>query len=294
MKYWTFSDYSYFVSTNRFSLQRIFYSLALFCLVLNFCYHILISQVGPNPLLKQDVDPVYLMFMIAGIPQFISGWPAPYFDALLILSCLASIIWPRQKSFPSLFFVLYFIYFIVYNMLAGHHYTNIGLLIMTFPFIFSGNARFVTAFAFCRFILCFMMVSAACWKIARGNLWHVDQTNMLLIATHLEALVSNKNSLEINIIKWLISHKYPAHALWVFLILIEGIFIMGFINFRWDKLLLLAYLLFFIGGYGIFYIYNFENLLFLLTLTPVLKIIGRFNDSGHKKNFDNPEPMINR
>ncbi|HMF70126.1 MAG TPA: hypothetical protein VK616_01555 [Flavitalea sp.] len=290
MKHWTFSDYSLCVSTNRVLLQRIFYSLALFSLGLNFRYHILISQIGPNPLLNQDVDPVYLMFMALGIPQFISGWPAPYFDTLLILSCTASIFRTRQRVFPVLFLILYFIYFIVYNMLSGHHYIHIGVMIMAFPFIFSKASRFVTAFSLCRFILCFMMFSAACWKIIRGNLWHVDQTNMLLITTYLENLVTNNNSVRINIVKWLVHHKYAAHSIWISLIAIEGVFILGFLGLKWDKLLLTAYLLFFVGGWFIFENYIFDNLFFLLTLTPVLKIISRLNQFRFREMPDNSKP----
>jgi len=275
MKPWKFSDYAFVVATNRVLLQQIFYSLALFSLGLNFFFNILVSQIGSNPLLNQDVDPVYLMFMLSGIPRFISGWVAPYFDALMILSCIAAIIWPDKRVFPLLFLVLYFINFVVSNMLSGHHYGNIGVLIISFSFIFFTQSRFITAFSLCRFFLCFMMFSAACWKIFRGNLWHIDQANTMLITTYLERLATGSPSMGIEVVKWLIHNKTPAHAIWVFLILIEGIFVLGFFSFRWDKLLLVAYLLFFAGGWIIFKIYNFENLLFLLTLTPVLRLISR-------------------
>jgi hypothetical protein len=278
MNCWKLSDYAFCVSTNRVMLQRIFYSLALFTLVLNWSNHILLSQIGPNPLFSQDVDPVYLAFMALRIPQFISGWPAVYFDALLILSCIASIAWPIQRVSACVFLVLYCTYFIVYNMLSGHHYTNVGLLIMSFPFIFAGNNRFVTAFSICRFLLCFMMFSAACWKVVRGNLWHIDQATMMLLATHIEVLAGEVNTGAVRIVRWLIANKYVAHTIWLFLILIESVFILGFINFKWDRLLLAAYLLFFIGGWAIFNIYNFENLLFLMTLTPVLAIINKANN----------------
>jgi hypothetical protein len=274
MRYWTFSDYSHIVSTNREILQRVYYALALFTLLLNACYQLMISQIGPNPLLNQDVDPVYLAFMAAGIPRFLSGWPAPYFDALLIASCVASLVWTKQRISPLLFFVLYFTYFVCYNMLSGHHYTNVGLLVMSLPFIFSSNLHFTTAFSVCRFLFCFMMFSAACWKILRGNLWHVDQASVLLITTHLETLL-NPGAAGNSLLSWLIGHKTATHLIWVILILLEFIFILGFIALRWDKLLLASYLLFFTGGWIIFRIYNFENLILLLTLAPVLRIIVR-------------------
>ncbi|MHA4845958.1 hypothetical protein ACX0G7_17410, partial [Flavitalea antarctica] len=232
MKHLRFSDYALLVSTNRMHLQRVFYSVVLLILALNLLNHNLISQIGPNPLLNQDTDPVYLLFMASGFAHFITGWAAPYFDALLIIPSVASIILPRYKIFPLLFLILYFIYFIIFNMLSGHHYTNVGVLIMSIAFIFTGQTRFVTAFSMCRFFLCFMMFSAACWKIVRGNLWNVDQTNVMLITTYLDQLVSGSSFAVNNLVKWLIRHRAWAHSIWIVLILIEAVFILGFISLR--------------------------------------------------------------
>ncbi|RYG03021.1 MAG: hypothetical protein EOO02_09325, partial [Chitinophagaceae bacterium] len=127
MKHWKLSDYLFIVSANRLSLHRIFFSMALLSLAFDWNNHMLISQIGANPLLNQDVDPVYLFFMSAGIAGFISGSFAPYFDSLVIVTCLASLIWPRHRLWPAVFAVCYFVYFVISNMLGGHHYTNIGI-----------------------------------------------------------------------------------------------------------------------------------------------------------------------
>ncbi|MHA4847657.1 hypothetical protein ACX0G7_26055, partial [Flavitalea antarctica] len=74
-----------------------------------------------------------------------------------------------------------------------------------------------------------------------------------------------------------------AHSIWIVLILIEAVFILGFISLRWDKLLMISYLLFFVGGWLIFQIYNVENLIFLLTLTPALVMINRLKDNNARK-----------
>ncbi len=282
MKYWKISDYYSAAAYNRMQLQRVFFSLALISLGLDFYYHIFISQIGPNPILYQEIDPVYFLFMYLGIPQLVTGKAAVIFDTALVLSCIACIIWPGKKRFPLLFFILHFIYFIIYNMLAGHHYISIGLLVMSFPFIFYNRERFTAVFLLCRFIFCFMMFSAACWKIARGNLWHTGQVNMLLISTYTTELFTGKPAWVADTVKWLIGHRGVSHAIWCILIALETVFVAGFISFRWDKLLLISYLLFFAGGWIIFNIYNYDNLLFLLTLTPVLDSINR-KTKGHKR-----------
>ncbi|RYG05995.1 MAG: hypothetical protein EOO02_02060 [Chitinophagaceae bacterium] len=273
MKSLKYSDYITIVSDSRALLQRVFYSLVIFSFCLAFFFNILVSQIGNNPLPDQDADPVYLLFMITGAVGFMAGWAAPYIEVLMMFCCIGSIMWPLKRMLPAAFLLLYFCYFITYNMVAGHHYTNVGLLVMAVPFLFASH-RFVAVFTLCRFFFCFMMFTAACWKIARGNLWHLDQTGMLLINTSLEALVSGDPTWRTEIVRWLVNHKTIAHLIWIFLIVLEAIFLLGFISFRWDKYLLIAYCLFFIGGWFLFDIYNFENLLFLLTLTPVLKFLS--------------------
>jgi hypothetical protein len=269
-----YADYHELVSANRILLQRIFYLLVIFSLSLSFFFNILVSQIGPNPILDQDADPVYILFMITGTADFIANVGAIYIEVLMMACCIGAIIQPHKRIFPMLFLILYFFYFITYNMVAGHHYTNVGMLIMAVPFVFV-SSRFVAVFTTCRFFFCFMMFTAACWKIARGNLWHVDQTGMLLIQTSLESLIAGDKDWHTEIVRWLLQHKMIAHILWVFLIFIEALFLLGFISFRWDKYLLTAYLLFFTGGWFLFEIYNFENLLLLLTLAPVLVVIQK-------------------
>ncbi|MEO8583797.1 MAG: hypothetical protein ABI415_08365 [Flavitalea sp.] len=273
MKHWKISDYIEVVLGNRRKLQRIFFALSLVSLAINFYIGTSVTQIGANPLLNQDLDPVYWIFMRLHLPGFISERFALWFDGLLVTFCIASMLWTRYRIFPIIFFVFHFLYFLEYNILSGHHYISIGLLVMSFPFIFSNNSRFTSMFILCRFIFCFMMFSAAFWKIARGNVYYVDQANMLLITTHINALVTGENNLLMKTIKWLLLHKSISHLLWIILIALESVFVVGFFTFRLDKVLLLAYLLFFVGGWVFFNIYNYDNLLFLLTLVPVLKLL---------------------
>lgn len=256
-------------------LQRIFFSLALVSLALDVYYRILLSQIGPVPILFQDVDPTYLLFMSLGIPQTLSGPLAPWFDALLIVSCVACIALPRIRIFPPLFFILHLIYFITYNMLAGHHYISVGLVAMSFPFLFYNEERFASMLLLCRLMFCFMMFSAACWKIVRGNFWYPDQAGMLLIHTYAKELIAERHSNMVAVAKWFIRNRALSQGLWCGLILLEAAFAAGFVTLRYDRLLLILYLVFFAGGWILFNIYNYDNLLFLLTLAPVLRRIGK-------------------
>jgi hypothetical protein len=273
MKYWSNSEYLLQAAAHRVRLQQVFFLLAAIALLLNYALGVSIAQMGANPLLNQDVDAVYLLLMVLGVPQLASGTLAPWLDAAVLAVSLAAVIWPRQIFFPRAFCVLYFIHFTTYNMIAGHHYINIAVLIMSFAFIFKLPARFAAAFSGCRFLFCFMMFTAAVWKIVRGNLWYEDQASMLLLSTHLDTLVQQKEFAFRGWLQWLLQHKQTAHGLWIILICLEATFFAGFITYRLDRWLLMFYLLFFLGGYIFFNIYNYENLLFLLTLQPVLRLV---------------------
>lgn len=251
--------------------------MALISLTLNFKYDILLHQIGRNPILYQEIDPAYWLFMFLDLPDFFTGQMALLLDIILIISSISGIIWNNKTILAWVFFIAHFIYFILYNMMAGHHYINIGLLIISFPFIFCNKKSFAYAFVFCRFIFCFMMMSAALWKITRGGPFYQDQLYNLLQYHNVQYLIDPVSSLKTETLQFLINNKLISHFLWILIILLEFIFFLGFINFRNDKTLLFAYLLFFGGGWFLMGIYNFENLVFLLTLYPSVYLMKRIN-----------------
>lgn len=268
-----FDNYQTMVSLNRNQLQRIFFLIVFGSLCLNYSFHLLIHQIGNNPLKDNEVDVVYWFFNFIHLPQLILKFGV-LFDSILAVSCILSFIWNNQTITCRVFFIAHFIYFVLYNMLAGHHYTNVGLLFMSFPFIFSSATRFSFCFALCRFAFCFILLSAACWKIARGNLAYPDQLYQLVLDAAISSWHS-KHSLHAEIIIFLVQHKYWCHIIWVALITLEFSFILGFFSFKYDFILLINYLLFFIGGWLVLSLFNLENLFFLLTLFPVLELIDK-------------------
>lgn len=290
----SFNGYIAMAGSNRIVLQRLFFSLALGSLLLNYNYHITLHQIGRNPILYQEIDPAYWLFMLLNLPDIISGRFSVVFDLLLVLSCCGSLLWPKQNGFAIAFFVLHFVYFILYNMMSGHHYVNVGLLFMSFPFIFSSDRNVAFAFLFMRFLFCFIMFTAALWKIGRGNLFHTEHLFALFMPDYVENEVSGNTSLRMLMVAWLLHHRYLVHTIWLFLILLETIFVAGFVTFKYDRFLLGSYLLFFIGGWLLFDIYNYENLLFLITLAPALQAINFFKSPYRNLSLIERPPAAQR
>jgi hypothetical protein len=268
------SEYTLHIQSSRAAIQRVFFVLALAGLIMNFLNHTGLYQIGGNPLLYADLDPLYWLAIFLKVPALLTGFPALVFDILLTLTCALSAIHAGKKMWPVCFLILYYLYFLVYNMRTGHHYTNPAILIMGMAFVVNSPKRFAALFTLARLIFCFMMFSAAIWKITRGNLIHPEHARYLLISLNLESLVTGNPSHRIEFISSLIAIPWMPQLLWILLILIELSFVTGLLTLRFDKILLVAYLLFFAGGWLLFDIYIYENLLFLLTLSPFVGLLN--------------------
>lgn len=268
-----FSDYLEIAGEARSRVQRFFFAFATLGLVINVYTGISLYQLRGNPLEYQAVDPTYWLFMLLHIPEWTSRF-ALLFDAVLFFSCIASAVWVRQNISCTIFFIFHFIYFVVYNMTAAHHYHIHGTTFMGLAFLFRSRTNFAYVLLFLRFGFCFMMFSAAAWKIYRGNITHVDQFYSFMLEYHADNLLRSADSWRTGLVRFLLGYKWLLHSFWLLLIALEFLFIAGFLTLRWDRLLLAAYLLFFTGAFVLMDIYSYDNLLFLLTLAPVVQLIG--------------------
>ena len=275
MQTWRHSDYTATLEASRARFQTVFFLLVFYGLILNVINHVSLYQIGSNPLLYPDLDPLYWLFMMAKVPDWLRGPAALFLDIFLILSCCLSIFDQRKKTWPIVFLVLYYMYFVIYNMRTGHHYTNPAILIMGMAFVVNKPVRFAALLTLSRFIFCFMMFSAAIWKIIRGNLFDAGHARNVLINQHLETLTTGQESWRDLIIRQVLATHWLPQLFWVLLILVELLFVLGFFTLRYDKHLLIAYILFFIGGWLLFDVYIYENLLFLLTLSPLVKLMNK-------------------
>ena len=277
-----FNGYLKLLTAERHTLQRIFYTITLFFFITKFFSHTLLHQIGREPILYQEIDPVYWLFMILNLPDLITSKAPFVLDAFLIVSCIASIIWNKQNISTIAFFIAYFIFFVIGNMITGHHHINIGILFISFPFVFKDKENFAFSFAFVRFLFCFSMFSAGIWKVVRGNLTFPDQVYTQLVLRHFNDIVQHKSALRLELVKWLMHHKYIAHFFWVTMIVIEVAFLAGFFSLKYDSYLTIGYLLFAFGGLFLLKFLIAENLLFLLTLTPALQLVAAISKNPFK------------
>lgn len=237
--------------------------------------------MGPTPFFYQELDPTYWMFMILGVSEWLQSPAIIILDVCLFVLAVAGFTWPGKPVVAALFTLVYFIWFVLFNGSMGHHYAFLGILFVSLPFAFS-NTGFSYLLLFIRFVFCFIYGTAGLWKLFRGNLFYSEQTRSALISLNLQELSNPDGSFRTQLLQWLIAHPVPAHSLWVVMMLLELAFLIGFITLRYDKVLLICYLLFAIGGWYFFDVWNYENLLFLITLYPLLQAVAKLSQKHPK------------
>ncbi len=286
-RYSALTDYLDIVAHNRSLLQRVFFAGVLFIFICNYFAGLFISQIGSNPVLYQEIDPAYWLLMLLRVPRFIAGnkLVAFCFDGLLVLSALVSFIKPSQAGSVRVFWGVYFFYFMIFNLLSGHHYANTGIMALAFPFMFKRGTFFPLLYAAARYYFLFIFSSAALWKIGRGSLFHREELMSILQGKNAMTLINHRSSFTDQIAFYIGTHPEIAVAAWVILGILELSFIIGFFSFRYDHIPFISYLLFATGGYLIVGIFNIENILLLMTLFPVVKWVagGYQKITGSKK-----------
>jgi len=229
----------------RFCFLLIFGSLIYY-----FVSHTLISQLH-SPVLKfASTDLTYWVFHIIHIPGLISGNPviAVTFDILLIGSCMLVICFPEKRFWARIFFVLYFIYFVIYNSFGMHHvHSRIGILLLSAPFLIRDEEGFVIFWQGLRYYVCYIYSSAFLWKLFRGS-WLYGEQGILIIKKNLTPYIYfNPRSVLSQVYYFLFRYPVLPDILMKTGFLMEGFFILGFFTKRFDNYLFLFSILLTLG-----------------------------------------------
>lgn len=254
----------------RAFIQRIFFICVILILLNGYHAHILLHQLREPALIYAYIDLTYWIIILLGIPQFLisHSYIAATFDAILLLTALFSLIWPRSNKFPIIFGLFYFVNFLCFNLFAAHHYHSVGILFLSVPFMFKDTLSFNFAFRGIRYIFLFEMVSASLWKIGRGTVFNLEQFSSIQRSQSIEYLTFFPDTWRANINYLLIGNNYIAHTFWILLIISQFSFIIGFFTLKYDILLLIIYASFAILAFTLMNIVSFETSIYIITLIP--------------------------
>lgn len=143
---------------------------------------------------------------------------------------------------------------------------------LLFPLVFiAGNpATFRLLLGGLRYFFLYFFASAGIWKLASGALFHPEQMSGVLLFQHADLLLTSPGYWQTEMIQWLIDHPGLGQFLYVFTTLLELSFIIGFFTRRYDRWLILAFLLFLVADHVVMRIPYYEVLPYLITLSPKL------------------------
>jgi hypothetical protein len=152
------------------------------------------------------------------------------------------------------------------NSIEGH----LAWLLFPLVFMVKKDDTFKVLFEGLRYFFLFFFASAGLWKLRQGGAFNHLEMSGVLLYQHAQLLTSSPGYWQSRLITWLVQHPWLSYGLYLFATAIELFFITGFFTKRFDKLLVILFILFLIMDYLFMRIPYFEVLPLLLTLVPGL------------------------
>lgn len=262
------------------------FTLVLVLLCVRFASNALLSQIGTNPILFEQSELLYRLFLKTGLLQLLisSNVALGLFDLVLFFLPVTFLI-TMNRGFAIMFSLLSLVYFLSFNVITGHHYHGLaGLLVITLPFWSKKEPRFNLLWEGARYYLLYIFASAALWKICRGSVFEAEQLSNILKAQQLDLLLQQPDSLKAIMAKYLISHVAVSHLVLVLNVALQFTFLIGFFTKRFDTVLLILCFVFVVGNYFVMSIVSSELLILCATLLSAsqLEKIQRLFPTGEE------------
>jgi len=233
-------------SSQRTGLCRLVFAFILVSLIYSFFSKTMIHQWQGPSLRYPYVDFTYWLLLLSGIPSFLVGHyvAAVLFDLALFTVCILVLIFPQRRLFIVLFFILYGVYFLTLNLYGGLHTScRAGILLVPIPFMVRDIRKFNFLWEGLRYFTLFIYADAFLWKLLRGVWLHSEQAILVIRENLAPYLYYHPDTTQAHIYYWFLQH--PTFTGWLFRLgwIAEGLFLMGFFTRRFDRGLLLIWLL---------------------------------------------------
>jgi len=174
-----------------------------------------------------------------------------FFDVLYVLFPVMLTIavvknWNAKTVFAyctAIFSLLYTIFFSEMSYVSPE--LGMGWILMPLIFAAMTTKSFYYNMHMVRFIFVLIFFSAGIWKIKGGGLFNMDEMSGILVRQHNMYLVSNPEDSFARFLYYLIQHKALSCTFYLLGTLSELIFIIGLFTRKYDRLLIVAFCLFF-------------------------------------------------
>ncbi|CAN5199798.1 hypothetical protein BH11BAC6_BH11BAC6_07630 [soil metagenome] len=131
---------------------------------------------------------------------------------------------------------------------------------LLFPVVFipKKEKTFLSLYEGLRYFLLFFFASAAIWKFVQGGIFYGNEMSGILLYQHNQLLTNSPGYWQAAFILYLIQHPGLSYCIYLSLTILELLFIIGFFTKKYDRMLVMAFILFLIGDYIIMRIPYFE------------------------------------
>jgi hypothetical protein len=117
-----------------------------------------------------------------------------------------------------------------------------------------------------RFTFILFFFSTALWKIRAGGVFNIDQMSGVLLRQHNYLFLNNHSDTFKKVMAYLIEHPFVSYPFYLTAFALEFAFVVGFFTKRFDRILMLLFLVFATVNYLVMNINYFSWLPFLACL----------------------------
>jgi hypothetical protein len=143
---------------------------------------------------------------------------------------------------------------------------HVAWLLFPAAFIPNNPKTFELLYRSLRYFFLFFFVSAGVWKFVQGGIFNFSQMSGILLLQHKEMLINSPGYWQTQLIGWLIQHQTISYSLYLIVTILELGFIIGFFTIRFDKALLILFIVFLVTDHLIMRIPYYDLAPFLLSL----------------------------
>jgi hypothetical protein len=100
-----------------------------------------------------------------------------------------------------------------------------------------------------RILFLLIFFSTALWKVRAGGVFNAEQLSAILLRQHASLLLSDASSWFSQLVLFLIGNKALSYTIYLLAFLLEFIFVIGLFTRRYDRLLIVSFVLFLVFDY---------------------------------------------
>ena len=185
------------------------------------------------------IDPVYWLFFLLQIPQFIFSHQVVglMLDISILLLLIYSVFIKENIIITWLLFFLFMLYYVSLTSTLGHRNYQTGFFIMIIPFLFSNPTNRKFAFEGIRYFYIFFYLSSGIFKIINHGIFEPSMMTTTLKLQFIPYLLESNLSWRTTLNLFLIKHYIASYILFCTAVVLESFFIIGFFTKKWDYLL---------------------------------------------------------